>query len=79
MRATGETGDVALARVYPTGPDHRAPMTWHRCVADGCRVQLDPWLHVTRCPDHQRDMDRQRERARAIVAAAIAAEHRRRS
>lgn len=50
-------------------PDHWAPMTWHRCVVDGCGARVDPWLHVTRCSEHQADEDRRRERVRAIVQA----------
>jgi hypothetical protein len=50
-------------------PDHWAPMTWHRCVVEGCAARLDPWDHVTRCPRHQADEDARRARVRAIVQA----------
>lgn len=59
----GETDGMAY-----NGPDHWAPMTWHRCIAEGCTERLDPWLHRMRCDVHQADADAKRERVRAIVA-----------
>lgn len=52
-----------------TGPDHTAPMTWLRCIVEGCAVRLDPWEHRTRCVEHQAERDAQIARARAIVQA----------
>lgn len=34
-------------------PDHFAPLTWHRCVKDGCQARVDPWDHNIRCADHR--------------------------
>lgn len=60
---SGNAGDVTY------WPDHTAPMTWHRCIVEGCKVKLDPWLHVTRCPEHQAEQNARLERVRAIVQA----------
>lgn len=57
-------------RVYPQGPDHWAPMTWHKCIAPGCQVRLDPWEHRTRCPDHLVDAAAAAARVRELVEAA---------
>jgi hypothetical protein len=61
--ATGNDGPVTY------WPDHFAPATWPRCIAEGCTARLDPWAHITRCPKHQAEQDRMRERVRAIVQA----------
>lgn len=66
----GETDDVGST----FWPDHWAPMTWHRCVHEGCTERLDPWLHRTRCEQHQADHDAKRDRVHTIVAAARRAE-----
>lgn len=71
-RAAGENGGMVWA------PDHFAPMTWHRCITEGCTAKLDPWEHRIRCVEHQSQMDAQRERAHAIVKAAAEAERRHR-
>jgi hypothetical protein len=57
-------------------PDHFAEMTWHRCIVEGCTARLDPWLHKTRCPAHQRDEDRRKATAHAIVRTNLEAERR---
>lgn len=59
-------------------PDHFAPMTWHRCITEGCQVRVDPWKHRTRCDEHQADADAKLERVRAIVEAHREAEAARR-
>jgi hypothetical protein len=61
-------------------PDHFAPATWLRCIAEGCTARLDPWAHITRCPRHQAEqtaaLERQRERVHAIVREYRDAERR---
>lgn len=56
------------------GPDHWAPMTWPRCVVDGCTERIDPWRHRTRCDVHQAERDAKLDRVRAIVAVNREAE-----
>lgn len=48
-------------------PDHFGPMTWFRCVEEGCDVRVDPWDHSTRCPAHRIEAAARLERARAAV------------
>jgi len=62
-------GDAGNAEGVTHWPDHFAEMTWHRCIVEGCTARLDPWLHKTRCPTHQRDEDQRKARIRAIVQA----------
>ena len=59
-------------------PDHFAPLTWHRCIVDGCAERVDPWLHRTRCDAHHAESNAKLERVRAIVAVNREAEAERR-
>lgn len=62
-------GDPGNAGEVSYWPDHWAPMTWHRCIVEGCDTRVDPWAHVTRCPDHQAAENAKRARVHAIVQA----------
>jgi hypothetical protein len=62
-------------------PDHFAPMTWRRCIVDGCAERIDPWTFRARCPEHDAapvDLERVRELVDAGRRQAAAIEYRRR-
>jgi hypothetical protein len=73
-----QTEDVRTAG--PPTPDITAPLTWRRCIAEGCVARVDPRDRNNRCPTH-RGEDVDLEHIRAIVetnraAAARLAGHR---
>jgi hypothetical protein len=61
---SGQTCEVRTAG--PPTPDITAPMTWRRCIAEGCDERIDPRDRNTRCPEHRRQAVNL-ERVRAIV------------
>lgn len=64
--ASGGQNDDVGATFHP---DHWAPMTWYRCITEGCAERVDPWDHSTRCPPHRAEARADLERARELVAA----------
>jgi hypothetical protein len=50
-------------------PDHWAPLTWYRCITEGCAERVDPWDHSTRCTHHRAQAVADLERIRTLVDA----------